>query len=72
MQKAQPQSQHDGDGSVSRKREQPNSEVAQAQTEIEANLAQLPNAQKTVDACIQQEDFIEDSETRTPCRLKPT
>ena len=71
MQKAQPQSQHDGNGSISGKREQSNAEVAQAQTEIEANLAQLPDAQKTIDACIQQQDFIEDSETRAPCRLKP-
>ena len=41
-------------GAYARKREQSNAEVAQPQTEIEANLAQLPDAQKTVDACIQQ------------------
>ena len=65
------QSEDDADGSVCGQREQANAEVAQAQTEVEANLAQLPDGEKAIDACIEQQNFVEDGETRTPCRLKP-
>ncbi len=49
----------------------PTPKSLQAQTEVEANLAQLPDGKKTIDTCIQQQDFIEDGETRAPRRLKP-
>ena len=71
MEKAEEQSEGDGNGSVHGQPEQANAEVAQAKAEVETNLAQLPDGEKPIDACIEQQDFIEDGETRSPCRLKP-
>jgi hypothetical protein len=34
-------------------------------------MAQLADREKAIDARIQQQDFIEDGETRAPCGLKP-
>ena len=71
MEKAEQQSEGDGNGSVHGQPEQANAEVAQAKAEVETNLAQLPDGEKAIDACIEQQNFIEDGETRSPCRLKP-
>ena len=71
MQEAEEQPEGDGNGSVCRQPEQANAEVAQAKAEVETNLAQLTDREKAVDACIEQQDFIEDGEARSPCRLKP-
>ena len=58
-------------GAYAASAEQANAEVAQAKAEVEANLAQLPDREKAIDACVEQQDFIEDGEARSPCRLKP-
>jgi hypothetical protein len=63
MEKAEEQSEGDGNGSVHRQPEQANAEVTQAKAEVETNLAQLPDGEKAIDACIEQQDFIEDGET---------
>ena len=47
MEEAEQQSDDDGNGSICGQREQPDAEVAQAQTEVEANLAQLPDARES-------------------------
>jgi len=51
---------------------EPNPDVAQAETEVEANLIQLADREKAVDARVEQQDFIEDGKTRPPRVLKPT
>ena len=71
MEKAEEQSNGDSDGGIRGQRKHANADVMQAQTKVEANLAQLPDGKKTVDACIQQQHFIEDGKTRAPCRLEP-
>jgi hypothetical protein len=54
MEKAEEQSEGDGNGSIQGQPEQANAEVAQAKTEVETNLAQLPDGEKAIDPRIEQ------------------
>ena len=71
MEEAERQSERYGNGSVDGKRQQTNADVSQAEPEVEANLLQLADREKAVDARIEQQDFIEDGEAGPPCGLKP-
>jgi hypothetical protein len=54
MKEAEEQPEGDGNGSVRRQPKQANAEVAQAKTEVETNLAQLPDGEKAIHPCIEQ------------------
>ena len=72
MEEANEQSEPDSDRRVRGKGEQANAEIVQAQTQVEADISQLPDSKKTINTGVQEKDLIEDGEARAPRRLKPT
>ena len=71
MEEPEEQPEGNSDGSVHGQPEQANAEVTQTKAEVETNLAQLPDGEKAIDARIEQQNFIENGETRSPGRFKP-
>src|SRR6185312_648062 len=71
VEKADAEPQPNGDGRVEEEFAPADTQIAQSQAEVESDAVKLADAEETVNAGIEQQDFIEDAEARGPCGLKP-
>src|SRR6202012_1086305 len=71
VQKSERQSQCCGDRGVEDQLATADPQIGEPQSQVKAGSLQPTNREKTVDACIQQENFVEHREMGWPCRLKP-
>ncbi len=72
VKKAQPQSQCQCKREKEQKFAQADGEIAQAQTEIEADGVEVADGDQRINAGVKQQDFIEYRQMRGPCPLEPT